>query len=301
MLSFSLYSFVMRIIRFIAPDGTIHAGEDHQDGSATLLEGSIETGFTRTSQRMSIKKILAPVVPNDIICIGRNYRAVPHNDAAPDERPHASNRATGRHREEDGGDAGPAATEPDSTLEVFLKPSTAIQNPGDPILMPRFDDDLDPQLDCEGELAVIIGRETRNVTESNALRHVFGFTIANDVTARAFQTRSANGPPIWMRGKGFDTFLPIGPAIITADEIADPQSIDLRTIINGQVVRAGNTCQMIRTIPQVIAALSRHLTLRPGTLIITGAPVAQQSSLITAGCAVEIEIPPIGRLSNSIV
>src|SRR5690606_27071219 len=101
--------------------------------------------------------------------------------------------------------------------------------PGDPIHIPRFDG-LDPRLDCEGELAVIIGREARNVSEADALSHVFGYTIANDVTARHFQTPT--GPPLWMRGKGFDTFCPLGPAIVTADEIPDPQALMIRTIIN---------------------------------------------------------------------
>ena len=271
----------MRIIRFIASDGTTPFGEDHQDGSATILTGSIQQGFECTAQRVAVKKLLAPLLPTDIICIGRNYRASPHEEAW--------------------GDAQSSATlqlEPDSTLEVFLKPSTAVQNPGDPICVPRFDGDLDPQMDCEGELAIIIGRGTRNVSEDDALRHVFGYTIANDVTARIFQTPT--GPPIWMRGKGFDGFLPIGPAIITADEIADLQLLDLRTIINGEVVREGKTCQMIRSIPQIIAALSRHMTLRSGSLIITGAPVATRPAQILPGHTLEIEIPPIGRLVNFI-
>lgn len=287
----------MRLIRFIAPDGTTHFGEDRQDGSTIILKGSIADGFTRTSQRTAVKKILAPVLPTDIICIGRNYRESPNKETASDERSAPHGRTASHQREEDGGNAPLRAAETDSTLEVFLKPSTAIQNPGDPIVIPRFDN-LDPQLDCEGELAVVVGRAAHKVSESDALHYVFGYTIANDVTARAFQTPT--GPPIWMRGKGFDTFLPIGPAIITADEIADPQSLDLRTIINGHITREGNTCQMIRTIPQIIAALSRHLTLRPGTLVITGAPAATHSLSIARGGSVEIQVPTIGRLVNSL-
>ena len=271
----------MRIIRFIASDGTTPFGEDHKDGSATILTGSIQEGFARTTQRVAVKKLLAPILPTDIICIGRNYRAPPHKEAGGDPQSSAA-----------------MQPEPDSTLEVFLKPSTAIQNPDDPIFMPRFDGDLDPQMDCEGELAIIIGRGTRNVSESDAQRHVFGYTIANDVTARTFQT--STGPPIWMRGKGFDGFLPIGPAIVTPDEIDDLRSLDLRTIINGEVVREGKTCQMIRSIPQIIAALSRHMTLRSGSLIITGAPVATRATQILPGHTLEIEIPPIGRLVNFI-
>jgi 2-keto-4-pentenoate hydratase/2-oxohepta-3-ene-1,7-dioic acid hydratase in catechol pathway len=296
-----LYSSTMRIIRFIPADGRPSVGEDHEDGTATILTGSVAVGFTRTTQRAAVKKLLAPIQPTDIICIGRNYRSpAPQREAASDERPQSHRPEGMSQREEDGNDAQSLLTEPDSTLEVFLKPSTAIQNPGEPILMPRFDD-LDLQLDCEGELAVIIGREARQVSEEEALRHVFGYTIANDVTARAFQRLSAGGPPMWMRGKGFDTFLPIGPAIITADEIPHPQSLDLRTIINGGIIRDGNTRQMIRTVPQIIASLSRHMTLRPGALIITGAPAATQAAPLIAGSAVEVEVPSIGRLVNSIM
>jgi 2-keto-4-pentenoate hydratase/2-oxohepta-3-ene-1,7-dioic acid hydratase in catechol pathway len=264
----------MRIIRFIAPDGQIHLGEEHQNDSVTILAGSLADGVVRTSLRASVKKLLAPLEPTDIICIGRNYRSA--TDVGGNAQSH----------------------EADSALEVFVKPSTAIQNPDDPILVPRFDN-LNPQMDCEGELAVIIGRAARNVSEFDALQHVCGYTIANDVTARAFQTPT--GPPIWMRGKGFDTFLPIGPAIITADEIPNPRALDLRTTVNGKTVRDGNTSQMIRTIPQIIATLSRHLTLRPGTLIITGAPPPMQSAPCRTGDELAVEIPGIGRLQNPLV
>lgn len=272
----------MRIIRFIAKDGRIHFGSDRQDGTATIVNGSISTGFAATPQRVKISKLLAPIVPTDIICIGRNYR-VGAAESASDER-----------SEDDGG--GARSSEPDATLEVFLKPSTSLQNPNDPILIPHFEG-LEAQLDCEGELAVVIGRDARNVSESAALNYVFGYTIANDVTARAFQT--AGGPPIWMRGKGFDTFCPLGPAIVTTDEIPDPQTLDIRTIINDQVVREGNTRDMIRSVSEIIAALSRHMTLRAGAVILTGAPPAiQPPPAIKSNACVTAEIDPIGRLQN---
>src|SRR5436190_11495105 len=183
----------MRIVRFVDDHGVVTLGEDAGDGTAVILEGALLENPRRTNRRARIAKLLAPIVPTDIICIGRNYSK---GATKAGEDPDRTVRA-----------------QPDATLEVFLKPSTALQNPNDPILIPRFDG-IDMQLDCEGELAVIIGREARNVSERDALDVVLGCTLANDITARHFQTPT--GPPIWMRGKGFDTFCPLGPAIVTA-------------------------------------------------------------------------------------
>src|SRR5262245_20351150 len=257
----------MRIVRFIDETGLVQCGEDEGNDGAAVLEGSLINGYQRTARRAKIAKLLAPVVPTDIICIGRNYRS-----------PSAG-----------------AAELTDETLEVFLKPSTALQNPMDAILIPRFDG-VDVQLDCEGELAIIIGRDSRNVQETEAIDHVLGFTLALDVTARHFQTPT--GPPLWMRGKGFDTFCPLGPAIITADETADPQG-QLRTIVNGQVVRDGHTRDMIRSVPRLIADLSRHMTLRAGAVILTGAPPAPPHAL-RDGDRIDVEFDGLGRLSTTV-
>src|SRR5687768_10808590 len=195
----------MRIIRFIAEDQRIHQGEDQGDGAAISLSGSVIEGFKRGSARLKVSTLLAPIVPRDIICIGRNYPAA-------------------------GQPASAGPQNEDHTLEVFLKPSTALHNPNDLIAIPRFPG-LDSQLDCEGELAVVMGTTARDVSEAEAMECIFGYTIANDYTARAFQTPT--GPPLWMRGKGFDGFCPLGPAILTRDEIADPNNLTLRTLING--------------------------------------------------------------------
>jgi 2-keto-4-pentenoate hydratase/2-oxohepta-3-ene-1,7-dioic acid hydratase in catechol pathway len=309
----------MRIIRFVADDGRIHHGEPVADHIAVDLTGSIAKGFVRTDHRLSITKLLAPLEPRDLICIGRNYKGKTENrnqkaettndaapeDAAPSGRAPVSRHATTAQSSEEGGGKVKAETRSqkteielhDHTLEVFLKPSTALQNPFDPILIPNFPG-IDPQLDCEGELAVIIGREARNIAERDAPAHIFGYTIANDVTARAFQTPT--GPPLWMRGKGFDTFCPIGPAIVTADDIADPSDLTIRTIINGQVVREGNTRDMIRTVPQIIAALSRHMTLRAGAIILTGAPPALRPLGVPI-LEVMVEIEGLTSLQNPIL
>jgi 2-keto-4-pentenoate hydratase/2-oxohepta-3-ene-1,7-dioic acid hydratase in catechol pathway len=286
-----MYIVAVRIIRFIASgDSPVHFGEDHADGTATALRGSIQKGFQPTRERLPIAQRLAPIEPTDIICIGRNYHAPSpslEGGGQVGEAPRRQSRPLSATSELE-----------DSTLEVFLKPSTALQAADQPIVMPRFEG-IDVRLDCEGELALVIGRETRNVSEANALDHVFGYTIVNDITARHFQTPT--GPPLWMRGKGFDTFCPLGPAIVTVDELADPDDLNLRTLINGKVVREGNTRDMIRSVPQIIAALSRHITLRAGAVILTGAPPVLDPSAtgpFGPGNEVVVEIEGIGELRN---
>jgi 2-keto-4-pentenoate hydratase/2-oxohepta-3-ene-1,7-dioic acid hydratase in catechol pathway len=281
----------MRIIRFVSESGDILHGEAGPSvaggDQVAVLEGSIQSGFRLTRRRARIRKLLAPLVPCDIICIGRNYRPG-LGDAAPDK-----NRS---NLGED--DAGGAPTFDDPNLEVFLKPSTSLQNPFDPICIPNFPG-IDPHLDCEGELAVVIGTLARHASQTHATEHIFGYTIANDVTARHFQTPA--GPPLWMRGKGFDTFCPLGPAIMTRDEIADPNNLAIRTIVNGQMAREGNTGQMIRTVPQIIAALSRHMTLKPGAVILTGAPSTSNNRSLRTGDLTIIEVDLLGQLQNPIV
>jgi 2-keto-4-pentenoate hydratase/2-oxohepta-3-ene-1,7-dioic acid hydratase in catechol pathway len=258
----------VRIIRFVDGDGQIIFGEDLGDGTAEPLAGSGLDPLRRMRRRVHIGKLLAPIVPSAIICVGRNF-------------------------------AMPAVTrQGDHTLEVFLKPLAALQHPDEPIRIPRFDG-VDPQLDCEGELAVVLAREARNLVEGAALDHVLGYTIANDVTARAFQTLT--GPPMWMRGKGFDGFCPLGPAIVTRDAIPDPQNLTLRTVVNGVVKREGSTRDMLWSVAEIIACLSRHITLPAGAVILTGAPpLLAPFEAIAPGATIAIEIEPIGRLANRV-
>jgi len=213
------------------------------------------------------KKILAPLVPRDILCVGRNYRD-------PEGEP---------------GSAG--------DLELFMKPRSAVQDPGEPIRIPSGDQDLD----VEGELAVVIGTVARDVAEADALQHVLGYVAANDVTARRW--RRGDAPMTWMRGKGFDTFCPIGPAIVTSDELPDPSALSITTSINGQVVRRGNTSQMIRPVARLISEISRVITLEPGTLLLTGAPPTLSSEPtpgLVVGDEVCVEIEGVGRLLNTV-
>ncbi len=218
------------------------------------------------------KKILAPLVPRDILCVGRNYcdpGGVPEGDSV------------------SAGD-----------LELFMKPRSAVQDPGGSIVIPVGDD---PDVDVEGELAVVIGTEARDVAESDALQHVLGYVAASDVTARRW--RRGDAPMSWMRGKGFDTFCPIGPAIVTPDEIPDPTALAITTSVNGQVVRRGNTSQMIRPVAQLISEISRVITLHPGTLLLTGAPPPESAEPVPGlrvGDEVCVEIDGIGQLVNPV-
>lgn len=282
----------MRVIRFRADDGRVLYGEEQGDGadSALVLAGSIADGFERTGERARIVELLAPLEPREIICIGRNYR---RPEAASDDGRGEQDAASSHSPPP------PSLLSDDAALEVFLKPACTLQGPNQPIDLPCFEN-INPQLDCEGELAIVIGKRARNVSEADAMHCIFGYTIANDVTARHFQTPA--GPPLWMRGKGFPSFCPLGPAIVTRDEIADPDALAIHMRINGRVVRSGNTRQMIRTTRQIVAALSRHMPLEPGTVILTGSPqpISGVSRDLQAGDRVEIEIAGIGQLQNFI-
>jgi len=223
----------------------------------------------RSGDRVEIDRLLTPIRPTNVICVGRNYPTP--------ERPDGD----------------------DEPLEVFMKPTTSVQAPGRPIVIPKLEA---PAVDCEGELAVVIGTHTREVSEADAFNHVLGYTIANDVTARRFQT--TQGPAPWLRGKGFDTFCPLGPTIVTTDELEDPQDLRIITRVNGEIARQGSTRDMLRSVAAIVSELSRHLTLSPGTVILTGAPPRLEDTLaatsIKDGDEVEVEIDRIGRLVNSV-
>jgi 2-keto-4-pentenoate hydratase/2-oxohepta-3-ene-1,7-dioic acid hydratase in catechol pathway len=226
-----------------------------------------------TGEIASIASLLPPVRPGNIICIGRNYR----------------------------GPNQPAASEPElDELEVFMKPTTALQASGEPIRLPDGGEDL--QVDCEGELAVVIGQTAEHVAPGDAHEHVFGYTIANDITARRWQT--AEGAPRWMRGKGFNTFCPLGPNLVTRDELDPDQALTITTLINGEVVREGSTTDMVRPVSRIISDLSRRLTLEAGTLVLTGAPpplaAVRDHAFLKPGDEVAVEITGLGRLVNDV-
>jgi 2,4-didehydro-3-deoxy-L-rhamnonate hydrolase len=181
---------------------------------------------------------------------------------------------------------------------VFAKWANSIVGPGDPIVIP----DATKQPDYEAELAVVIGKAARRVSESEALDHVFGYTNANDVSARDIQLGEGGQ---WVRGKAIDTFCPIGPYIATTDEVPDPQNLTIRCVLNGEAVQDGTTSKMIFSVAELVAFLSTGMTLLPGDIIITGTPpgvgMARDPQLwIKAGDEVTIEIEGLGSLTNPV-
>jgi 2-keto-4-pentenoate hydratase/2-oxohepta-3-ene-1,7-dioic acid hydratase in catechol pathway len=262
----------MKIVRFFS-GGAIHLGEQVSDASALRIEGDLFGSFRVTDQALKIQKLLAPLVPTDILCIGLNYRE--HAAESKMELP--------RHP------------------LLFIKASNTLNNPFDPIPVPK----QTHQVDYEGELAVIIGKTARHVSREVALDHVFGYTVANDVSARDWQREKSLGGGQFARGKSFDGFCPLGPCIVTADQIPNPNDLHLKTSLNGMVVQDNTTGDMIFDVPALIASLSSTMTLRPGAIILTGTPqgvgMARTPPLwLKSGDVVAVEIQDIGRLENPV-
>ncbi len=260
-------------MRFIGTDGQTHLGLERQPGQAERLTGDLFTQPTPTGQIMGIERLLTPVVPPNIFCIGLNYR---------------------EH-----------AAESNSPLPefpvVFMKPTTALCDPGMAIRIPQCADPRG-EVDYEVELAVVIGKTCRDVSEADALTHVLGYTVANDVSARRWQR---NNGTQWVRGKSFDTFCPLGPVLVTPDEIPDPQTLAVRTILNGQVMQEHTTGDMIFTVAQIIAFLSRDTTLLPGTVILTGTPqgvgfARKPPVWLKPGDQLTVAVAGIGSLTNPV-
>ena len=230
--------------------------------------------FRISNERVEVIEILAPVEPRTIYAIGLNYR---------------------KHAEETG------AKIPEKPI-VFMKSPTAVQNPGGPIVLPRHL--RSDQVDYECELAVVIGYTCKNASRAEAMNYVLGYTIANDVSARDWQKQW--GGSQWCRGKTFDTFCPLGPALATPSMIRNPNDLAIRTRVNGVTLQESNTRDMIFPVDQLIEFLSGSTTLEPGTVILTGTPegvgMGRQPPLyLKAGDVVEVEIDGIGVLRNPVV
>jgi 2-keto-4-pentenoate hydratase/2-oxohepta-3-ene-1,7-dioic acid hydratase in catechol pathway len=212
----------------------------------------------------------APLAPGKIVAIGLNY--IDHV------------RETGQ--------AAPA-----SPL-VFTKFTSSVIGDGDAI---RIDRDVTGRVDWEVELAVVIGRRMTRVAQEDALDHVFGYTVANDVSARDVQL--ADGQ--WVRGKSLDTFCPLGPVVVTADEIADPQSLTLRTRVNDEVVQDSSTSEMVFGVAELLSFCSHSFTLEPGDVVLTGTPWGCGEFMdpirsLNAGDVVAVEVDGIGTVSNPV-
>lgn len=254
----------MRIARFTAGDDPMFglvdgAGEKIAEITGDPLYTKIE--LTGTVHQVDDVRLLAPVIPRSkIIGIGKNYA---------------------EHAREMGSEA------PKEPL-MFLIPNTAVVGPGDPVVMPPISE----RVDYEGELAVVIGRMCRNVSAEEARKVIFGYTVANDVTARDLQKSDGQ----WSRAKGFDTFCPLGPWIETELDLGEARII---TRLDGDVVQEGPTSDMIHGVAELIAHASQAFTLLPGDVILTGTP--EGVGPVRAGQRVEIEVPQIGVLANTYV
>ncbi len=264
----------MKIIRFQSADGSVGFAKKNADGSAHRLRGGLFTGFEETGEIVEPVKILAPLDPVALLCIGLNYRQHAAETNAPlPEWP-----------------------------VLFMKSIGSLQHPGDPIVLPRWM--RSAKVDFECELAVVIGRAAKNVPRERALAHVLGYTCANDVSARDWQKEG--GGSQWCRGKSFDTFCPLGPCLVTPDEIPDPSALRIRTTVSGEVMQESGTSDMIFDVPALIEFLSGSTTLLPGTVILTGTPhgvgmARKPPRFLRAGDRVAVDIPEIGVLENPVV
>jgi len=213
-------------------------------------------------------------IPPAILCIGKNYSD---------------------HAAEMGGKA------PDA-LVLFMKNPASVCGDGDSIVIPPICDEHGPQVDFEGELALIVGRDCRDVPEQDALSVLAGYAAANDVTARWWQREGGGGQ--FCRGKGFDTFCPIG-AIVPVSAVRDPQSLRVVTRLNGTVMQDSSTSLMLHPVARIIAELSRGTTLLSGTVILTGTPAGvgfgrNPKVFMQAGDVVEVEIEGVGHVRNPV-
>ena len=236
----------------------------------TLLRKAKPLDLEKSSLSIDDVTLIAPIVhPPKIICLGWNY----------------SDHAAERKIE--------IPEEP----VVFMKPHTAIIGPNQKIIKRPFV----TELDYEGELAIVVGKKAKDIPESEASKYIFGYTILNDVSARDFQFKDKQ----WTRGKGFDTFAPTGPCIVTSEQLPNTENLSIKTWVNGELRQNGSTRDMIFNVRQIIYHLSRVMTLEPCDIIATGTPsgvgmAMKPQKWLKSGDVVRIEIEGIGRLENTV-
>lgn len=262
----------MKIARLKLSDGSISHAICHSSGGFTQAEGDIYQGLSDTGKHID-GKVLAPVIPTDVLCIGLNYK---------------------KHAEEGGQDM------PEHPV-LFFKTTTSVQNPDDPIILPRKL--ASEKVDYEAELVVVIGKLCFNVDKKDALNYVLGYTCANDVSARDWQRHGGGGQ--WCRGKTFATFCPLGPLLVTPDEIPDPNNLEIRSVLNGETMQDWTTGDMIFDVPTLIEFLSGSTVLAPSTIILTGTPhgvgfARNPPVYMKDGDEITIEIEKIGKLTNPV-
>jgi 2-keto-4-pentenoate hydratase/2-oxohepta-3-ene-1,7-dioic acid hydratase in catechol pathway len=250
-------------------------------GGEDAVSAAREATVTASAVPLDGVRLHAPISrpPKDVLCVGRNYRE------------HATEFTRA------GFDASERAEVPEDPV-IFTKAATSIVGPEDPILL---ENDPTGTTDYEGELAVVIGRGGRGIARSDSLAHVFGYTIVNDVTARELQQRHVQ----WYLGKSPDSFCPMGPAIVTADELPDIGASWLRTRVNGELRQMARIADLLFDVPTLIATISETTLLEPGDVIATGTPVgtgmgSDPPRFLTAGDRVEVTIDGIGTLGNPV-
>ena len=264
----------MKLIRFEAEGGRIfHGAIDAPDArEARLIEGDFPADYCVTSKTRPIKKLLAPILPPNILALGLNYR---------------------KHADETG------IAYPDIPV-VFLKATSSIIGPAEHIVLPAAGSD---EVDYEVELAIVIAGTAKNIAAENAKDYILGYTCANDVSARDWQIKKQKKQ--WARGKSFDTFCPIGPWIVTRDELQNPDNLRVQTKINGELFQDSSTSDMIFNTATIVSHLSRSMTLLPGTLILTGTPegvgfTRNPPRFLKEGDTVSVIIEGIGELDNPV-
>ncbi|MCU0264598.1 MAG: fumarylacetoacetate hydrolase family protein [Actinomycetia bacterium] len=256
----------MRIARFSVAEqvafGVVDGDPDAGTASVTALKGHPFGPFELSTARFPLGdvRLLAPVLPSKVVAIGKNYAD---------------------HAREMG-------SEPPAEPVVFLKPSTSVVGPGDPIVLPRLSDEVHH----EAELAVVIGRLSREVPVERALETVLGYTCANDVTARDLQRTDGQ----WTRAKGFDSFCPLGPWVVTGLDAAD-LAVECR--VDGELRQHGRTRDLLRGVAELISYVTAVMTLLPGDVLLTGTPAGVGP--LHAGAQVAVTIEGIGTLTNRVV
>ena len=250
----------MKIVRF-EHAGEIKFGILHGE-EITVVEGDIFSDYQISKQVVTLEavKLLSPCAITKAVCVGLNYRG---------------------HAQEMKLDL------PDNPM-IFLKPSSSLNHPAGGIEYPP----ISHRLDYEGELAVVIKKQAKNVKAEDAAEYILGYTCANDVTARDIQMSDGQ----WTRGKSFDTFLPLGPCIETDIE---PSSINIKLYLNDELKQSSNTSDLIFKVPELVAFISQVMTLYPGDVILTGTPSGVGPMQV--GDIVTVELEGIGRLSNTVV
>ncbi len=265
----------MKIIRFISTDNREHFGVyDQQDPNyAHEIKGEIFEDYEITLSKLRITMLLSPIVPINILALGINYKK--HGDETMMDYPQQP--------------------------ILFLKATTSVTGNGSPIILPSAGPE---KVDYEGELAVVIGKKAKNISKRDAMEYILGYTCANDISARDWQFEKQKGQ--WARGKSFDTFCPLGPWIVSRDEIDDLDNLAISTTINGELVQKAVTADMIFSVSEIISNLSQSMTLLPGTVILTGTPegvgfTRQPPLFLKDGDIVEVAIEKIGCLKNPVM